>query len=98
MPGEHFTQNKHRIEDRSISELVGIAKGLVADGIVNESEADFLVTWLQENQHLTCWPFDVLNTRVAQMLEDGLIVAEERADMYRFHWPCRSSLLGSDRY
>ncbi len=26
MPGEHFTQNKHRIEDRSISELVGIAR------------------------------------------------------------------------
>ena len=81
MPGEHFTQNKHRIEDRSISELVGIAKGMVADGSINEREADFLVTWLQENQHLTCWPFDVLNTRVAQMLEDGVIDAEERAEL-----------------
>ena len=53
----------------------------MADGIVNEREADFLITWLQENHHLTCWPFDVLNTRVAQMLEDGVIDAEERAEL-----------------
>lgn len=81
MKGEHFHECSQRIEDRGISELIGIARGLVADGVVNELEADFLIQWLKENEHLTCWPFDVLNKRVRAMLEDGVIDAEERQDL-----------------
>ena len=77
MKGEHFHECSQRIEDRGISELIGIARGLVADGVVNELEADFLIRWLKENEHLTCWPFDVLNKRVRAMLADGVIDAEE---------------------
>ena len=81
MKGEHFHECSQRIEDRGISELIGIARGLVADGVVNELEADFLIRWLKENEHLTCWPFDVLNKRVRAMLADGVIDAEERQDL-----------------
>ena len=58
MKGDHFHECSQRIEDRGISELIGIARGLVADDVVNELEADFLIRWLKENEHLTCWPFD----------------------------------------
>ena len=47
MKGEHFHECSQRIEDRGISELIGIARGLVADGVVNELERgqhDTLVT------------------------------------------------------
>lgn len=81
MKGEHFHECSQRIEDRGISELIGIARGLVADGVVNELEADFLIRWLKENEHLTCWPFDVLNKRVRAMLADGVIDAEERQEL-----------------
>lgn len=81
MKGEHFSENQQRIEDRGISELIGIARGLVADGVVNEQEAGFLVQWLRENSHLTCWPFDVLNRRIVTMLEDGVIDAGEREEL-----------------
>lgn len=81
MKGEHFHECSQRIEDRGISELIGIARGLVADGVVNELEADFLIRWLKENGHLTCWPFDVLNKRVHAMLADGVIDAEERQEL-----------------
>lgn len=54
MKGEYFSENQQSIEDRGISELIGIARGLVADGVVNKQEADFLVQWLIENSHLTC--------------------------------------------
>lgn len=81
MKGDHFHECSQRIEDRGISELIGIARGLVADGVVNELEADFLIRWLKENEHLTCWPFDVLNKRVRAMLADGVIDAEERQEL-----------------
>lgn len=81
MKGEHFSENQQRIEDRGISELIGIARGLVADGVVNEQEAGFLVQWLRENSHLTCWPFDVLNRRIVTMLGDGVIDAGEREEL-----------------
>lgn len=82
MMGEHFHQCSKRIEDRSISELIGIARGMVADGSINELEAEFLVQWLKENSHITCWPFDVLNRRVLAMMDDGVIDEEERKEIF----------------
>lgn len=71
-----------RLEDRAVTELIGIAKGLVADGVLNESEASFLVQWLEQNGVTGIWPFDVINTRVQAMLEDGVIDAEERQELF----------------
>ena len=82
MEGKFFHECRKRIEDRSISELVGIARGMVADGSINEMEAEFLVQWLKENSHITCWPFDVLNRRVLAMMEDGVIDEEERKEIF----------------
>lgn len=77
---QHFF-NADRLEDRATTELIGIAKGLIADGVLNEQEATFLVQWLEQNSTFSSWPFDVINKRVAQMLEDGVIDAEERTEL-----------------
>lgn len=76
-----FYDHSQRLEDRDVSELIGIARGLVADGEFNEQEADFLVRWLREKEHVTCWPFNILHERVHAMLEKGEINAEDRAEL-----------------
>lgn len=74
--------NAGRLEDRATSELIGIAKGLIADGVVNEQESSFLVQWLEQNSTFDSWPFDVINKRVGEMLADGKIDADERQELF----------------
>lgn len=74
--------NTGRLEDRATSELIGIAKGLIADGVVNEQESVFLVQWLEQNSTFESWPFDVINKRVGEMLADGKIDADERQELF----------------
>jgi hypothetical protein len=38
-----------RIASRQIDELVGLARGVAADGDINQSEAEFLQKWLTAN-------------------------------------------------
>ena len=78
--------NAGRLEDRATSELIGIAKGLIADGVVNEQESAFLVQWLEQNSTFDSWPFDVINKRVGEMLADGKIDADERQELLSLGW------------
>ena len=36
--------------DRQIDQLIGLAQGILADGIVNQAEAEMLQGWLRANQ------------------------------------------------
>lgn len=38
-----------RVSTRTVDELIGLSKGIIADGVINEAEAAFLVQWLEEN-------------------------------------------------
>ena len=71
-------------ENRTVDELVGICKGLVADGRVCEQEAIFLTTWMNENAYQAAdrWPMTVLLERVGSMLEDGHIDENERVELF----------------
>lgn len=71
-----------RLEDRATSELVGIAKGLIADGVLNKQESSFLIQWLEQHSVYDSWPFDLINKRVAEMLCDGEIDADERQELF----------------
>jgi hypothetical protein len=62
--------------------LLGICSGLTADGTLNDTEIVFLRTWLTENASVaTIWPGDVIANRIEIVLADGLITADERADL-----------------
>lgn len=62
--------------------LLGICAGITADGHINDHEVRFLDTWLRENEDVAkCWPGDVIAKRIAGILADGVITAEERADL-----------------
>jgi hypothetical protein len=42
-----------RLDHRQVTELVGICRGLIADGVVNGQEAEFLQKWLVANAGVT---------------------------------------------
>lgn len=68
--------------DRSIDELIGLCKGITADGVVNQREAECLCAWLAANEHVRdTWPANVLRARVAEYLEDGYLDDDEKAEL-----------------
>lgn len=74
--------NARRVADRGADELLGLCKGMIADGTVNESEARFLLEWLDANQCVASqWPGNVLYARIYEFLRDGILDAGERTEL-----------------
>jgi len=74
--------NAPRLRVRLVDELVGLAKGIAADGALANSELDYLVRWLVANQAITSDPLvDALYRQIRAMLSDGVFTSEEREDL-----------------
>jgi hypothetical protein len=72
---------KHRA-DREVHELLGLVKGVIADGVVTDSEVVALGEWMQGHKEATMtWPVDVLSSRLRRILDDGVVGEEERAEL-----------------
>ena len=78
-----FTKfNRKSIDDRQIDTLIGISKGLVADGKVDQSEAEFLLSWLIQSRQNTDNPIIInLLSKVESMLDDGVLDSGESAEL-----------------
>lgn len=75
-----YAATNARLLKRSVESLLGIASGLIADGELNDTEIQFLSTWLAENSHLAAtWPGEVVLKRVNEVLSDGKVNADERS-------------------
>lgn len=71
-----------RISDRQVDELVGLAKGVAADGIITQGEVEFLQKWLGANLHITKNPLvHTLYVRISEILSDGVVDEEEKAEL-----------------
>lgn len=74
--------NGPRLQVRQVDELIGLAKGIAADGILANSELDFLVRWLVANREITRDPLvSALYGQIQGMLGDGVFTEEERSDL-----------------
>lgn len=74
--------HSRRLVGRSADELIGICKGVLADGVLAFSEAEFILRWMQANAcYINQWPFDHLFARLAAALEDGRIDSQEEAEL-----------------
>lgn len=74
--------NAGRLAERAIDELIGLCRGLVADGVLTQSEAEFLRNWLDESRGAReAWPRDILFARVSEMLSDGVLDEGEQAEL-----------------
>eukprot|EP01028_Stygiella_incarcerata_P008228 TRINITY_DN35283_c0_g1_i1.p1 TRINITY_DN35283_c0_g1~~TRINITY_DN35283_c0_g1_i1.p1 ORF type:complete len:210 (-),score=9.35 TRINITY_DN35283_c0_g1_i1:165-794(-) len=72
-----------RRSDRTVDELIGMSRLILADGIVDAQEADFLKTWLKTNaDYCDIWPINVLNKRIQAFLEDGVVDQGEKAELF----------------
>lgn len=68
--------------DRTTDELIGLCRGLVADGEVNKQEVLYLEGWLRSNREFRSeYPFSALFERVRDALEDGVIDPDEERDL-----------------
>lgn len=82
-PELHNAFGADRISSRQIDELIGLSSGLCADGVINQSEAEFLQKWLAANSGVSSQPvLSVLYQRVSEMLRDGVVDADERSDLF----------------
>jgi NAD-dependent DNA ligase len=67
---------------REVDELLGLCKGVLADGVVNQLEAEFLAQWLRLNRETSDqWPANILFERVTEMLKDGKLDKEEEGEL-----------------
>lgn len=71
-----------RITSRQVDELIGISRGLIADGQVNQAEVEFLEKWLAANVEVSSQPIiNVLYQRIAAILRDGVVDDDEKAEL-----------------
>ena len=74
--------NRKCIDDRQIDTLIGLSKGLLADGKVDQSEAEFLQKWLIQTRQTTDNPVIInLLSKVDAMLEDGVLDNSESVEL-----------------
>ena len=67
---------------QSLGELLGLARGLMADQELTDSEIHFLNKWLEERHTMTSsFPGNVIHERIKDVLEDGIVTEEERSHL-----------------
>lgn len=68
-----------RITARQIDELVGLARGIAADGDLNQAEVEFLQKWLAANTAVSDQPvIRTLYARINEVLADAVLDDEEK--------------------
>ncbi|HLC15318.1 MAG TPA: hypothetical protein VJL89_03725 [Thermodesulfovibrionia bacterium] len=74
-----------RVGERKVDELMGLCKGIISDGIVNQREVEFIKNWLYNNQDVSDkWPANVLYKRIEKMLKDRFLDDEEAKELLDF--------------
>lgn len=77
-----FRGSSGRLADRKVDELVGICRGMLADGELNASEATFLQDWLRRSgAYVDQYPFNALYARLSTALLDGVLDHDEESDL-----------------
>lgn len=71
-----------RVSSRQIDELIGLARGLVADGALNQQEVEFLQKWLVANAAVSDQPIiSTLYKRVTEIFADGVLDDTEMSEL-----------------
>ena len=73
--------SRARLSGRQIAELLGLCKGLIADGEIVQSEAESLYAWLIDQEGTGHPLVETLRVQVGEMLEDGVLDSNESAEL-----------------
>lgn len=75
-------RNTSRVQDRLVDELIGISRGVIADGVVDEQEAIFMGQWIEQHREISDkWPVNILYARLVEMLKDGVLSQDEQKEL-----------------
>ena len=70
------------IVDRQIDELIGMIKGVMADGMVHQGEVEFLLEWMSANRKVCDqWPAKAIYPRLVTALADGHMDMDEEREI-----------------
>lgn len=70
------------VAERQIDELIGLVKGVLADGAICQGEVEFLYGWMTENKGAAnAWPANALYPRISAALADGHMDAAEEKEI-----------------
>jgi len=87
---EKYEQLKAKIfrapymKDRNIDELIGLVKGVLADDVVNEQEASFILDWIEKHfdeKDLNNYPINIIHDRLVATLKDNKLTQSEAEDL-----------------
>src|SRR5690242_13955159 len=79
-PPEAYYRQRRSV--RLVSELLGLCKGMICDGVVTDAEAQSLRRWLAGNPDAAVgYPGRVLAERLGRVFADGMIDDGERAEL-----------------
>jgi NAD-dependent DNA ligase len=74
--------NQRRRADRAINEMLGLVRGVIADGRVSDEEVESVRHWLVQNAEVAhVWPISVLADRITRIFSDGIVDECERAEL-----------------
>lgn len=69
---------QRRVE-QGLAEMLGLVRGVAADGLVSADEATRLSEWTRANPEVACrWPANLLARRLERIFADGRLEARER--------------------
>ena len=92
--------NEHRRLERDISEMLGLAKGILGDGKVEDAEIQMIRAWMRSHPDVQfTWPGDILAKRLERVFADKVISPEERDDLQQLLSELiggKASIIGSE--
>lgn len=74
--------NSRSIEDRTVDTLIGLSKGLLADGRLVQAEVEFLYQWLIQNKGTKNPVLLSLEAKLEDILADGIVDEEEARELF----------------
>jgi len=63
------------------NELIGLCRGIVADGILNEQEIVALQEWMAACPFTRIYPMSVIADKVEKVCEDGVVTSQEQIEL-----------------
>lgn len=74
--------NSARVQSRNMDELIGLSRGMLADGKIVQEEAEFLQRWLHQARDMGDDPiYRILTSRLELMLADNHLDQDEAAEL-----------------
>jgi len=72
------------IKDRNIDELIGLAKGVLADGVVAQGEVEYMISWIESHfnkQSINEYPLNIIYERLLNVMKDGVLDDDEAEEI-----------------